>query len=259
MKMNIFYTDRRRRTANRLSGIAAVLAGLCLCAGVHSCRAEKDKVHVLLVTGGHEYDTEGFEQLMEALPVTYEHVAHPNAYARLKADAIAAYDAVLLYDMPADIPAEAQADFIAMLEKGKGLVVLHHAFCSYDSWPEYTRIAGGRYHHYEWSQDGATRPHSRFTHDVTFQVTVADRNHPVTKGVADFRLTDETYGGTEILPDVHPLLTTGEPTSNSPIGWTNAYRNARVVTLTPGHDRHTWEHPAFRTLLSQALLWVAGR
>jgi type 1 glutamine amidotransferase len=216
-------------------------------------------VHILLVTGGHEYDTEGFERLMAALPVTYEHAAHPNVYAKLKAGAVEAYDAVLLYDMPADIPAEAQADFIAMLDRGKGLVVLHHAFCSYDSWPEYTNIAGGRYHHYEWTRDGITYPHSRYTHDVTFQVTVVDRDHPVTKGVPDFQITDETYGGTEILPTVHPLLSTGEPTSNSLVGWTNTCRNARVVTLTLGHDRNAWENPAFQKILSQAILWVARR
>jgi type 1 glutamine amidotransferase len=257
MKVMDFCTDKRRLVASRLSKIVAALACLCFCTGFQAC--QKEKVHVLLVTGGHEYDTEGFEQLMDALPVTYEHVAHPDVYARLKADAIAEYDAVLLYDMPADIPVEAQANFVAMLEKGKGLVVLHHAFCSYDSWPEYTNIAGGRYHHYEWSRDGVTYPHSRFTHDITFQVKVTDKDHPVTKGVSDFRITDETYSGTEILPTVHPLLSTDEPTSNSLVGWTNTYRNARIVTLTPGHDRHTWENPAFRTILSQAILWVAER
>jgi type 1 glutamine amidotransferase len=218
-----------------------------------------EKVHVLLVTGGHEYDREGFERLLGTLPVTYEHVEHPHAHAELKAETVAKYDVVLLYDMPAEIPEEARKDFIAMLDRGTGLVVLHHAFCSYDSWPEYTNIVGGRYHHYEWTKNGETCPPSRFTHDVTFRVEVADNDHPVARGVSGFMITDETYSGTEILPTVHPLLSTDEPTSNSLIGWTNTYRNARVVTLTPGHDRNTWEHPAFQKILSQAILWAAGK
>ncbi|MDR1406737.1 MAG: ThuA domain-containing protein [Tannerella sp.] len=257
MKVAIFCENGWKRVMNGLFELMIALACVCVCAGFQSCRTEKEKVHVLLVTGGHDYDREGFDELLGSIPVTYEQVAHPDAYARLKAEAVAAYDAVLLYDMPAEIPAEAQADFVAMLEHGKGLVVLHHAFCSYDSWPEYTRIAGGRYHHFEWSKDGETYPPSRFTHDVTFDVEVADRNHPVTKGVSDFRITDETYAGTEILPTVHPLLSTAEPSSNSLLAWAHTYGHARVVTLTPGHDRHTWENPAFRTLLSQAILWVA--
>jgi type 1 glutamine amidotransferase len=258
MKENDFCMDnKRRRGAKNLSKALIALACLCFCMSFQSCR--KEKVHVLLVTGGHEYDTEGFEQLLNVLPVTYEQVAHPNVYAKLKAGAIEAYDVVVLYDMPADIPEEAQADFVAMLDKGKGIVVLHHAFCSYDSWPEYTNITGGRYHHYEWSKDGVTYPHSRFTHDVTFQVEVVDKNHPVTKGVSDFQITDETYSGTEILSTIHPLLSTGESTSAPLVAWTNTCRRSRIVTLTLGHDRHAWENPSFQKILSQAILWVAGR
>jgi type 1 glutamine amidotransferase len=236
-----------------------VLMSLVICSVFCSCRPDKGKVHALLITGGHNYDREGFDRMMAALPVTYDHVEHPDAYARLKADSIAKYDVVLLYDMPADIPEEAKQDFIAMLDKGKGLVVLHHAFCSYDSWPEYTKIAGGRYHHFEWSKDGATCPPSYYTHDVTFSVDVADKDHPVTKGINPFLITDETYGNTEVLHSVHPLLTTDEPSSNSLIGWTNTYRNSKIVTLTLGHDHKAWEHPAFRQILSQAILWTAGR
>ncbi|MDR3251490.1 MAG: ThuA domain-containing protein [Tannerella sp.] len=250
--MNIFIC-KIKPVVYQLFIAIAVLVGSVFFA----CSQGKEKVHVLLVTGGHLYDEEGFNRMLSQMPITYDHVEHPNAYAAMKDGQIDKYDAVLLYDMPADIPEEARRDFIAMLDKGKGLVVLHHAFCSYDVWPEYVKIAGGRYHHFEWEKDGVTHPHSRFKQDVTFVVNVADNSHPVTKDVSSFQITDETYSGTEILETSHPLLSTDEPSSNSLVGWTNTYLNARVVTFTLGHDNRAWEHPAYQKILSQAILWVS--
>lgn len=226
----------------------------------HSRESGKKKVNVLLITGGHDFDKKGFARMMDRLPgITYDWVEHPDAYAKLKAGEIKKYDVVLLYDMPKDIPEKSRADFIGMLKKGKGLVSLHHAFCSYDFWPEYVSIIGGRYHHYKWMKNGVEQPVSTYKHDVTFTVRVEDASHPVTKGVADFEITDETYGRAEILPTVHPLLSTEEPTASPLIGWTNRYGKSQVVTLLLGHDAKAWENPSFLKLLSQAIHWTAGK
>lgn len=239
--------------------IWALLCAVCIClgmmSGLLSCRNDMP-ANVLLITGGHSYDKDKFDAMLAKLPITYDHVEHPAAYAMLKADKIKAYDVVLLYDMPKEITPEAQQDFIAMLEKGKGLVVLHHAFCSYDFWPEYVKIIGGRYHHYPWKKDGKEQPVSTYKHDVTMQIRVEDKTHPVTKGIDDFEIIDEAYGGTEILPTVHPLLSTNELASGPLVCWTNRYANSRIVTLTLGHDHQAWENPAFVKILSQAIGWV---
>jgi type 1 glutamine amidotransferase len=233
---------------------------LFVCVSFTSCQTTKEdpSVNVLVITGGHEYEKEAFESLLSKLPATCDLVEHPAAYPLWKADQIAKYDVVVLYDMPSDIPEEARLDLVAMLEKGKGLVVLHHAFCSYEPWPEYTRIAGGRYHHYAWTKDGVEQTPSTYRHGVTFLVKVLDTVHPVTKGIADFQTTDETYYGTEILPEVHPLLGTGELSSAPLLAWTHTYGRSRVLTFTLGHDPVAWENPAFVKFLSQAVVWTAG-
>jgi len=235
----------------------------CICLSVSSSvlygQKEASALKVLLVTGGHGFEKEPFFDMMKKLPgITFDTVEHPQAHSRLKAEQIDPYDVILLYDMPKEIPEEAQKDFIAMLEKGKGLIALHHAFCSYDFWPEYTKIIGGRYHHFPWTDKGEEKKPSTYKHDMVMDIQVLDNNHPVTKGVKDFRITDEAYGGTEILETVHPLLGTQEPASGPLVGWTNSYANSRVVTLTLGHDKQAWENPAFVQLLSQAVLWVGG-
>ena len=236
------------------------LFSLCILFSVvifSSC-TEKKTAHVLFITGGHDYDKEQFDVLLSKLPITYEHVEHPNAHNMLKSDNISKFDAVLLYDMPKDISEEARADFIAMLEKGKGLVVLHHAFCSYDIWPEYIKIAGGRFHHFPWMKDGVEQTPSTFKHNVEFDIKVEDPNHPITKGISDFSIIDEEYGNTEFLTDrIHPLLSTNTQGNGPLVCWTNQYGKSRVVTLTLGHDKQAWENQSFIEILSRSILWVA--
>ena len=235
--------------------LTGLLCAIYLSISFLSCRSDTP-VKVLFVTGGHDYDKENFDIMLGKLPIVYDHVEHPDAYGMLKTDKIDKYDVVMLYDMPKEISPEAQRDFIAMLNRGKGLVVLHHAFCSYDLWPEYVRIVGGRYHHYPWMKDGNVQKPSNYTHDATMQVRVEDLNHPITKGVSDFEIIDEAYGNTEILSDVHPILSTNSTASGPLVCWTNIYGQSRVVALTLGHDRQAWENPSFIKTLSQAIVWA---
>jgi type 1 glutamine amidotransferase len=217
---------------------------------------EKNVPNVLLVTGGHEYDEEGFNRLLGELSVTICHVRHPDAYAMWEAEKLAPFDVILLYDMPKEIGGEARDCLKAALQGGKGLVALHHAFCSYDGWPEYAEMIGGRFHHYPWTENGAEKPPSTYKHGVTFSVRVADGCHPITNGVTDFEATDETYAGVQYLEGIHPLLVTSEPSSGAFLCWTNNYRGARVAAFTLGHDRAAWENPSFIRILSQAIYWA---
>ena len=235
--------------------IISFLCFVCVSLGLVSCQSDTP-IKVLFITGGHDYDKENFHAMLDKLPIVYEHVEHPKAYRMYKTDMIDKFDVILLYDMPSQIPPEAQQDFIDMLHRGKGLVVLHHAFCSYDSWPEYVKIIGGRYHHFPWLLNGAVQKPSTYKHDVTMPVRVEDKKHPITKGVSDFEILDEAYGGTEIRPDVHALLSTNVPSNGPLVGWTNSYGKSRVVTLTLGHDKQAWENPSFLKILSQAIIWA---
>ena len=63
-----------------------------------SCNVEK-KTKVLVITGGHDYDKAGFEELLAKLPMTYDHVEHPAAYSMLAPENVAPYDVILFYDM----------------------------------------------------------------------------------------------------------------------------------------------------------------
>jgi uncharacterized protein len=216
------------------------------------------KIRVLVVTGGHDFEKEAFFKLFKNNPdISYEAVEHPNAHARLKAEAAKAYDVLVLYDMHQEITAEAKADFVARLKEGKGLVVLHHAIASYQAWPEYTKIIGGHYYLEKTTVAGVDKSQSAYKHDMDFKIQVADPGHPVAKGLRDFNIHDETYKWFDVGQNCRPLLTTDEPESNQVIAWTKTYEGARVVYLQSGHDHMAYENSNYVRLLSQAIKWAA--
>jgi type 1 glutamine amidotransferase len=108
-------------------------------------------------------------------------------------------------------------------------------------------------------EDGREIPGSTYKHGVDFKVQIADPQHPVTRGLTDFNIHDETYGKLEVFSDVKPLLTTDEPTSTRTIGWTRQEGTARVVYIQLGHDHLAYENPAYVRLIAQAIQWAAKR
>jgi uncharacterized protein len=237
-----------------------LLIGLSFFALALGPLAAAEPIRVLLMVGGHDYQTNAFHRLFEENPdVTYRVVEHPNAHAWLRPERAGQYDVIVLYDMWQPITDEAKADFIARLEDGKGLVALHHSLASYQAWDEYRSIIGGRYHLKPRNVDGVEVPGSTYRHDVQFRVNILDRSHPITRGLEDFDIHDETYGGFEVLPGVNPLLGTTEPTSGPILAWQHTYEGARVVYIQLGHDRMAYENPNYARLIAQAIRWVFRR
>ncbi|MEI7731486.1 MAG: ThuA domain-containing protein [Verrucomicrobiota bacterium] len=222
-----------------------------------------ENVRVLLVVGGHGFEAQPFYQVFKDDPkLTFTVAAHTNATNKahdlLRPEAARDYDVIVCYDMWQKISEEAKADLINLLKQGKGLVVMHHALASYQDWPEFARIVGGKYV-LKKAGGPPTAQLSTYKHDVDFLVHVADPGHPITQGVADFKTHDETYGNFEVAAEVHPLLTTEEPTSSKTIAWCKQYEAARVVYLQLGHDHVAYANPSYRKLVSQAIQWAAKK
>jgi len=223
-----------------------------------ACGQKKDtSVRVLLITGGHDYDV-SFDAFMGSLPgIVVTHVKHPNALSMFRPENRKSFDVVLLYDMPGKISDQEKKDFIDCLNEGKGLVAWHHASGSYQNWPEYKKIIGGRYEFQPWTDSkGKSHPPSGYKHDVEFRVKIADKEHPITKGISDFDIIDETYLGCSVNPGVNVLLTTDEPTSTPSVAWNTRYGKSKVVTILLGHDQKAWNNPSFKKFLIQAILWA---
>jgi type 1 glutamine amidotransferase len=215
-------------------------------------------IRILVITGGHDYQKEQFNQMLAGLGenITCQIAELPAAYDMFLPQNRDSYDVLVFYHMWQDITDEQKKVFAECIANGKPLVVLHHSICAYDNWPEYINIIGGKYFHKPTVLNGTEYPACSYIHDVNFKVKIADKGHPVTAGLNDFEIFDETYKGFYVDPGVTPLLSTDEQSSTPVIGWTKKYGKARVVTLQSGHDVPTFGNPNFRKLLKQAIEWV---
>jgi len=239
--------------------LGLIAVGACSAWGADAAAPAK-KINVLIITGGHGYDQANFFKLFEGYPdIAYTHVDLKAGGEIFDTIDNWNYDAIVLYNFNQKITEAQQANFLKLMDKGVGLLVLHHANGAYNNWDEFWKIAGVTYHFKPWEENGKKMERSGYKGNVNVKVHVADADHPITKGLADFEITDETYCRTTIDPGVHALLTTEEPSSDKIIGWVKTYRKSNVCYLQSGHDQKAYANPNLRTLVVRAVRWVAGQ
>lgn len=225
------------------------------CASSTSVAQKKSKaIRVLMVGGGssHDFDKwykEADGQTLEKdglATVTYTSTIDSVLQHLAKTDVL-----MLANNQPMEDPALRKAIF-GFVSSGKGLVLAHPAlWYNWKDWPEYNLqlVSGG------------SRGHDKYG---SFDVTVTDTKHPVTKGVEPkFTLQDERYyykvdsagpgikvlaqssvaGSDELFPSVFIV--------NNP--------KARIVGIALGHDAESHNLPAYQTLLRNAVKWVARK
>lgn len=217
----------------------------------------QDNLKILIITGGHDFEEGPFFEMFDSFErIEYDSLSHPKANQIFLSDRINSYNGIVFYDMVNEISDEQKIALIDLFEKGTGAVFLHHSLAGYQNWDEYENIVGGRFYH-ESKTDTTGIILSTYRHEVEIPVIIADSSHPVVEGLEDFEIFDEVYGQLNILPSVHPLLTTPHPESNKQIAWTNEYGNSRIVYIQPGQDHNAYENPNYRKLVKQAIYWAA--
>lgn len=238
--------------------ILSFLAFLVLSVTISTADSPAKPIRILVITGGHDYKVEEFNQMLASLSdnIIYQIAELPSAYEMFLPENRSKYDVLVFYHMWQTITEEQATVLADCIRQGKPLVVLHHSICAFDDWPEYINIIGGKYFHKPTTVKGKEYPACSYVHDLHFKVRIVNPENPVTKGMTDFEIFDETYKGFYVEEGTTPLLTTDEPTSSPVIGWSKMYGKSRVVTLQSGHDVPTFENPNFRKLLKQSVEWV---
>ena len=191
-------------------------------------------------------------------------------------------------DKPGIVEPEAsvKAGLEALLTQGKGVVALHHAIAGWPGWPEYADWLGGRFLYKPAMLRGQMRPDSGYRHDVAYDAEAADPAHPILQGVpACIAMKDELYLYEVFEAEVQPLLRARHafvrdgfysahhavaqgrmfsnegwehPSGSDLIGWTNRAINSPLVYLQPGDGPETYNNPAYRQLVRNAISWVAS-
>jgi hypothetical protein len=206
-----------------------------------------------VITGGHAFDVIGFHQLFRSLDGLDCYIQSLEEWAVDTDRYRSRYDVLVFYNMHTDLPENCPGgkrtrEAIDDLGDGTGIVVFHHgilAFKGDDAWDDIVGIA-------DRTIDG-------YSHDEVLNVHVEDRKHPITDGVADWALTDETYDFRSVEgEDNQVLLTVDHPNSMSTMAWTRTYRESRVLNFVFGHDDQAWSDETFRMLLGRGIAWCGG-
>jgi type 1 glutamine amidotransferase len=217
-----------------------------------------EKLKVLVLVGGHGYEQAGFAKLWAGYEDMAVEVWKGSPYTAFDDIANFPYEVIVMYNMSSGMTDTQKQNFLKLLERGVGLVVWHHALANCQDWPEFEKIAGAKFWLKPDQRNGAELPRSG-TGSGLLNIHVADPNHPITKGLADFQIQDETYNRQTFKEGIHVLLTTDHPRSDKNIAWVHQYGKARVFGYQSGHDAKAWTNEGFRHVFGQGIRWAARR
>ena len=216
-----------------------------------------EKLLLAVITGGHSFDVPNFHRLFREIGDDMDvYIQHMDDFTSSSAAVRRGYDVVLFYTMLMDGPTNegqpwyAGQPLTALAELGQtaqGIVMLHHTILAYPQSPLWNALTG------------ISKRTFGYYVGETVTTHVADHDHAITRGLADWSMIDETYTMAEPGADSHVLLTYDHPKSMHAIAWTLPYHQARVFNYQAGHDNDTWQDPNFRTVLRRGILWAGGK
>ncbi len=155
----------------------------------------------------------------------------------------------------------AEKNFVAAVAGGVGVVAVHAADNAFAGWADYEKMLG-----LMW-RDGTG--HGQF-HE--FKVEVVDKEHPITKGLADFSTSDELYhklvnaqgARYSLLARALSSTESGGTGAFEPMALTLEFGKGRVFATPLGHvwtgseeTKVSITTPGFRALLCRGAEWAA--
>ena len=244
--------------------ISAILIAGCsrgLTSGLTIGQLTRKPVKAVVVTGGHDFEKESFFKMFDRISgVNYVHFDLKDESEVFENIDDWNYDVIVLYNMTQKISDKRKENFLRLLnEKAVGLVALHHSIANFQDWPEYRKIIGAKYFLADDLDNGQPVKRGAYRENVKINVFVVNKKHPVTRGLDDFSIIDETYKNYLLEPDNKVLLTTDSDDNEKSICWVRGFSKSRVCYIQLGHGKTAFENDNFRTLLTNAIHWTAER
>ncbi|NQT37179.1 MAG: ThuA domain-containing protein [Planctomycetes bacterium] len=239
-----------------LTGVACLLPATAVQGAENERASERTKVIILV--GGHGYDARGFGELWSSFDDIASEVWKGDPYTAFDDISDFKYDVIVMFNLSSGITGPQKENFLKLLDKGVGLVVWHHALANCQGWPEFEKIAGGKFWMNPGQRGGAQIPKSGTGFGMV-KLHIEDPDHAITKGMSDFVIEDEPYNGQTFRDDIHVLVTADHPRSDKQIAWVHNHGKARVFGYQSGHDARAWTNKSFQRLMAQGIRWVAGR
>jgi hypothetical protein len=217
---------------------------------------DKETINIAVITGGKSHEVIPFQELFRSFDRINSYIQHLDDFSASPESIRDSYNAVLFYFMMTESPTDdglpgycgqPKTALERLAQTSQGVVVLHHALLAYPQWPVWDDLVGIK-----------DRKLTSYQHDEILQIKVADPAHPITQGLSDWALVDETYQMADAYPGNQILLTVDQKNSMTTIAWARHYNSKRVFCLQLGHDHQAWEDRNFREVLQNGIQWSSG-
>lgn len=235
----------------------ALLAAVALQTTGHTAEGP-NKLRVLLVTGDDVTPAHNWAEVSQAIKETL--LAAGRFDVRICEDAgvldsatsLARYDLVFLHLFNARTPTlsdAAKENLLQFVKGGKGLAVSHLSSASFKEWEEFRKLCG-RYWVMGKSGHGPRG---------VFKARIANKEHPIAKGLADFEADDELYARLQGEGDINVLVEADSDWSKKtePLAFTLEYGKGRVFHEAFGHDGKAVRNPSVQKLIQRGCEWAA--
>jgi type 1 glutamine amidotransferase len=240
-----------------------VLATMLICLGAvlggFSAEAAEQpaRIRALLITGddvpAHPWQemAEATREALDAAGRVQVRVSEDPLILESKA-ALERYDVIMMLMYNRHLPTitdQAKENLLEFVRGGKGFYVQHLASASFAEWDEYGKLCG-RYWVMGTSGHGPRK---------TFTATIADDDHPITKGMESFTTDDELYARLQGDTEIQVLVTAESSWSNQvePLVFVHKYGEGRVAHNAFGHDGKALRNPPVARIIARAVEWAA--
>jgi len=240
----------RREFLNKTTGIMAGAAAIpCLAASSASGADNSNKkIKVLFMRGGYHSPKHPEILTKELLKRTNDfEITFTQNLNDVKAENIKQYDLVANYTTGYKLSKEQESGLCDFVFNGGGFVGIHSASDTFKNSDRYFEMLGGRF---------SGHGHEKFT------VFIYDSEHPVTKGMKDFEIEDETYRHKYHRNlQMRSLTRMNKPGAieRQSMGWVSHYGKGRVFYTGNGHGEKAWKNLQFQRLVTRGMYWAAKR
>lgn len=232
--------------------------------------AAEPPIRALLITGHNnhnwQYTSRVHEDTLEATGRFEVDVTDEPEKTLADAAALRKYQVFVLDYNDSHAPKRwgsvSEQNFLDAVNAGTGVVVIHAANNAFKGWTEYEKMVG-----LLWREGTG---HGKFHR---FDVEFVDKDHPITKGLADFKdHPDELYhklvntqnAKYSLLARALSSTESGGTGQQEPMAFTLEYGKGRVFATPLGHvwngsddQKVAVTDPQFRTLLCRGTEWAA--
>lgn len=240
-------SNSRRKWMTKKGILILICAALTvvLAAGALGVAGTSGRIKVMFLRGGGVHDWKNNTPILKAIidqTNDFEVTLTENP-DDLK-ERIKEFDIIAVYTTGMELTKEQEKGLCDFVEKGGGFVGIHSASDSFKNSDRYWEMVGGRF---------AGHGGGKYT------VYIYDHDHPITNGLKDFEIEDETYSHNyHRNAQMRSLIRMNRGDERQSMGWVSYYGKGKIFYTGLGHGHEAWSNPSFQRLVIRAMYWAAG-